>query len=211
MAHGLLARQAGFAIWLPLSLSLFVFAGSSQFIAVSMLQNGAGPAAVIGTTFIVNFRHFLMSSSLAPRLRSWTARQRLLTGCMLTDESFALLSSNFAGGGMEPPAALALSVSIYLVWTSSVVTGFQLGVLIANPEAWGLDFALPAMFMGLLLPLCTHRPAVVAALCGGAASTLFHCLGLGPWATFTGALVGATAGVAFGERKKENAIGETHE
>jgi 4-azaleucine resistance transporter AzlC len=57
MAHGLLTQQAGFAVEVPLFLSIFVFAGSSQFIAVSMLQAGAKPMAVIGMTFIVNFRH----------------------------------------------------------------------------------------------------------------------------------------------------------
>jgi 4-azaleucine resistance transporter AzlC len=194
MAHGLLTQQAGFAVWLPLALSLFVFAGASQFVAVSMLQNGAGPAVVIGTAFIVNFRHLLMSASLAPCLKSWTMRQRLLTGCLLTDESFALLSADFAGDGIEPTAAIALSVSIYIVWTLSVVTGFHMGSLIANPAAWGLDFALPAMFAGLLLPICTRRPAVVAGVCGGATSTLLHCLGFGAWGAFIGALVGATAG-----------------
>jgi predicted branched-subunit amino acid permease len=76
--------------------------------------------------------------------------------------------------------------------------GFQLGSLITTPEVWGLDFALPAMFIGLMLPLCTRRPAIVAAICGGAASVLFHCLGFGTGAVVTGALVGATAGVVCG-------------
>jgi 4-azaleucine resistance transporter AzlC len=194
MAHGLLTHQAGFPIEVPLFLSLFVFAGSSQFIAVSMLQTGAEPLAVIGTTFIVNFRHLLMSASIAPYLKSWTTLQRLLMGCTLTDETFAVHSSNFAIGDIDTTAALSLNFTLYTAWVLSVVSGFRLGNLITRPEVWGLDFALPAMFLGLLLPLCTRRPAITAALCGGAASLLLHRLGFGRWAAFAGALAGATAG-----------------
>jgi 4-azaleucine resistance transporter AzlC len=200
MAHGLLAQQAGFAVEVPLFMSLFVFAGSSQFIAVSMLQAGANPLAVVGTTFIVNFRHLLMSASLAPRLKWWTTPQRLLLGCTLTDENFAVHSANFAAGDNDTTAALTVNLSMYPAWALSVVSGFQMGNLIERPEAWGLDFALPAMFLGLLLPICTRRPAVAAALCGGAVSLLLHRLGFGRWAAFTGALAGATAGTFISDR-----------
>jgi predicted branched-subunit amino acid permease len=87
---------------------------------------------------------------------------------------------------------------IYFTWASSVATGFHLGFLVARPEAWGLDFALPAMFAGLLLPVCRRRPAVIAAAAGGATAVLLTRLGLKTWAAFTGALVGATVGVIFG-------------
>jgi 4-azaleucine resistance transporter AzlC len=200
MAHGLLTQQAGFAVEVPLFMSLFVFAGSSQFVAVSMLQTGSDPLAVVGATFIVNFRHLLMSASIAPYLKSWTGLQRLLMGCTLTDETFSVHSANFAAGDIDTTAALSLNFTLYVMWALSVVSGFQMGNLIERPEVWGLDFALPAMFLGLLLPICTRRPAVAAALCGGAASLLLHRLGFGRWAVFTGALAGATAGTFVPDR-----------
>jgi 4-azaleucine resistance transporter AzlC len=201
MAHGLLTQQAGFFIWVPLGMCLFVFAGASQFTAISMLQNGAEPVAIIVTTFIINFRHLLMSASLAPHLTSWTMQQRLLTGCMLTDESFATLSARFTTVAVKPTEAIALHVTIYFTWALSVVAGFYLGFLIVNPEAWGLDFALPAMFAGLLLPVCRNRPAIIAAAAGGVTSVLLTQLGLKTWGAFTGALIGATAGVVLGGSK----------
>ena len=70
-AYGLLSRQAGIGVWDTLASSLFIFAGSSQFVAVSMLQNGIGAAAIISSIFIVNFRHILMSASLSPYLAPW--------------------------------------------------------------------------------------------------------------------------------------------
>ena len=113
-AYGLLAQQAGLGLWPTLGLSLFVFAGASQFMAVSMLQNGMETAVIIGTTFIVNFRHVLMSASIAPYLGSWKTWQRLLLGGMLTDESFVLHSLNFGRGDLDTTSAVSLNITAYL-------------------------------------------------------------------------------------------------
>jgi 4-azaleucine resistance transporter AzlC len=200
MAYGLMAQQARLGGWETLGLSLFVFAGASQFLAVSMLSRGVGAAAIIGTTFIVNFRHVLMSASLAPRLTSWKMRQRVMLGGMLTDESFALHSLHFTEGDFDPTAAVTLNFVIYVAWVTFSGIGFYLGSLIEHPERWGLDFALPAMFVGLLLPLCNNKSAVTAALCGGAASVAFYLLGMGNGAALVGALTGATVGVCMEDK-----------
>ena len=202
MAYGLLAQQAGLGIGMTFSLSFFVFAGASQFMAVSMLSGGVAPMVIISTTFIVNFRHLLMSASMAPYLASWKKWQRVAFGTMLTDESFAMHSARFDRNHINPIEAIALNVTAYSAWVISGVLGFFLGSLIAKPEVFGLDFALPAMFIGLLLPICTHRSAVVAAFFGGVSAVLLYCLGLGAWAVFAGALAGATAGACVGEVKR---------
>ena len=205
--YGLLARQVGLGLLPTLGLSLFVFAGSAQLIAVSMLSKGIAPLVIVGTTFVVNFRHVLMSASVAPYLTSWSLRRKFLLGGMLTDESFVLHSTHFSGGDQDPAAAITLNAAGYIVWALCGFLGYRLGALIENPEVWGLDFALPAMFVGLLLPVCTSRAAVVAAICAGTASIALYCLGFGTWAAFTGGLVGATVGVFVKEKpavKKEN-------
>ena len=194
MAYGLLAQQTGLEIWATLGLSLFVFAGASQFMAVSMIFRGVSAPIIVGTTFIVNFRHLLMSAAITPSLAHWKKWQRLLLGATITDEAFAAQSLRFAEGKRDPASALALNIAAYVAWALSGLCGYYLGSLIAAPEAWGLDFALPAMFIGLLLPLCTHKATAVAAICGGAFSMLLYRLGAGPWASFAGAVVGATAG-----------------
>lgn len=201
MAYGLLAQQTGLGVWMTFSLSFFVFAGASQFMAVSMLSGEADALVIVGTTFIVNFRHLLMSASLAPYLASWKKWQRLALGGMLTDESFAMHSARFDQNKRNATEAIALNVTAYLAWVISGLFGFFLSSLVAEPKAFGLDFALPAMFIGLLLPICTHRPAVVAALCGGIAALILYLLGVGAWAAFIGALLGATAGVCVAEVK----------
>lgn len=66
---GVLAQQAGIPAWLTGLMSIFLFAGSAQFIGVAMIDAGASMAAIVVTTFMVNLRHALMGSALAVYLR----------------------------------------------------------------------------------------------------------------------------------------------
>jgi 4-azaleucine resistance transporter AzlC len=196
-AYGLLAQQAGFGMLHALCLSVFVYAGAAQFMAVSLFAAGMGFPVIVGTTFVVNFRHVLMSASLSRFLSSWTKSERVIFGGMITDESFAIHSRNFERGDTATNAALALNTAAYLTWVIFGMIGFHMGTLIKRPEAWGLDFALPAMFIGLLLPACQNAPSVIAAIFGGAVSVTLHLAGAGNWAAFIGAIAGAAAGVCF--------------
>ncbi|MGD8387910.1 MAG: AzlC family ABC transporter permease [Desulfobacteraceae bacterium] len=165
-AFGVLAQQSGFS---PLGvglMSLFVFAGSSQFIAVSMLASGAGASSVVATTFVVNLRHLLMSSSLAPHLghagKGWLSF--LAHG--VTDESFAVNHARFSQGGWSWQSALAVNQSSCAVWVGSTMTGAWVGRLIPQ-GALGIDYALIAMFLCLLVfQLRGRRHAVTAVLSG---------------------------------------------
>ena len=199
ITYGLLAQQTGFGVLPTMGLSLFVFAGASQFMAVSMLHTGVEALAIIAASFVVNFRHVLMSASLAAHIEPWSIHKRLLLGAMLTDETFIMHSLHFSEGHMDPTAALTLNFSMYVTWAASSFAGYYLGALIKHPEAWGLDFVLPAMFIGLLLPNCRHRSAAIAALSGGAVSVALHLIGPGNWAAFFGALAGATTGTLIME------------
>jgi len=197
IAFGVLAQQAGLGLWPTLGLSIFVFAGASQFMAVSMMQNGLEPGAIIGATFIVNFRHVLMAASVAPCLKSWKTWQRVLFGGMMTDETFLLNSLNFAQGSVNVVSAVSLNFSFYITWIISGMAGYNLGALIVNPEVWGLDFALPAMFVGLLISACKNKAGIAAAIAGGIISMGLHLFSVENWAAFFGAFGGATVGVMF--------------
>ncbi|MDR1742157.1 MAG: AzlC family ABC transporter permease [Synergistaceae bacterium] len=201
MAYGLLAQQLGLGLWDTAGMSLFVFAGASQLMALSMLHGGASVAAIVGATFVINFRHVLMAASLSPMLRVWSKWHCALLGGMLTDESFAIHSVCFAEGDTDPAAAISLNCVIYVAWTAAGCAGYMLGTLIERPEAWGINFALPAMFIGLLMSMLDTRgrPALIAALCGGAVSVALVLAGAESWATLLGALAGASAGYAKGE------------
>jgi 4-azaleucine resistance transporter AzlC len=149
LAFGVIARKTGLR---PLEIglmSLIVYAGSSQFIAAAMLGAEAGFIPIILTTFSVNLRHILMSSSLSPFLRNLSGSRLSLFAYGVTDESFALNLSRFQSGKWGWRQALIVNHSTNFTWILSTVAGGIGGQFI--PEgAFGIDYALTAMFICLL-------------------------------------------------------------
>ena len=150
MAFGVLAQKAGLTPFQIGLMSIMVFAGSAQFIAIAMLSGGASAPAIITTTFVVNLRHVLMSSALAVHLR--TAHRGLLAlyAYGVTDESFAVNLPRFNARAWGLNRALVVNHAANLTWFISTVTGGIGGRFI--PEgALGIDYALIAMFICLLI------------------------------------------------------------
>ena len=113
LAFGVLAQKAGL---LPLEIglmSVIVFAGSSQFIAVSMLAAGASIFSIVATTFMVNLRHFLMSSALAVYMKNADRKKLSFFAYGVTDESFAVNLSKFRDSAWDLDSALGHRRSIY--------------------------------------------------------------------------------------------------
>ena len=93
IAYAIAARQAGLGIWQTCSLSLFVYAGASQMMAVEMLVREAGIASIIIATFILNLRHIIMSSCIFSCMRPSKALPKVLSSFWATDESFAIFTT----------------------------------------------------------------------------------------------------------------------
>lgn len=162
---GGLAVQAGLRpveIW---GMSVLVFAGASQFVAVPMIAAGAPALAVILTTYVVNIRHYLMAATLAPAFRGFRRPWLALIAHLINDESFAVASAR-----SRPPDAgvyLGSALAVGGAFLVGVLAGTLLGGLVADPERYGLDFAFPAVFLSLVaLQLRRRRDWFVA---GGAA------------------------------------------
>jgi predicted branched-subunit amino acid permease len=98
---------------------------------------------------------------------------------------------------LDNVSAITLSTSIYIAWATGGMIGYNMGAMIANPEAWGLDFALPAMFVALLIFACKNKVGVIAAVIGGTTAVCLHLLNVSNGAIFLSALAGATIGVFF--------------
>jgi 4-azaleucine resistance transporter AzlC len=150
MAFGVLAQKAGLTPLQIGMMSILVFAGSAQFIAVAMLSAGASAVAIVTTTFVVNLRHVLMSSALAVYLRAAHRGLLALFAYGVTDESFAVNLPRFHARNWNLSRALVVNHSANLVWLFSTVAGGIGGRFI--PEgALGIDYALIAMFICLLI------------------------------------------------------------
>ncbi|WP_231039157.1 AzlC family ABC transporter permease, partial [Nitratidesulfovibrio oxamicus] len=198
-AFGVLARKTGMPASGAVCMSLMVFAGSAQLISVSLLAGGASPATVVLTTFVVNLRHLLMSAALAPALRRWPRALQALFAFQLTDETFALhvsrLPSTPGDTRPEPPRAetLALNMTAQSAWVMGTIIGVFGSELVADVRPLGLDYALPAMFIALLLPYCrkARRFALAAVLAGGL-SVLLALAGAGQWNVIIATVCAAT-------------------
>lgn len=166
LALGVLSQKAGFSPFETAVMSLFVFAGSSQFIAVSMLSAGAGAFSVIATAFVVNLRHLLMSSSLSLFLESTDRKKIFAFAYGITDESFAVNIARFKNGGWDINRALVVNFTSNIIWILSTVAGGYGGQFI-KPHSFGIDYALTAMFICLLIFQLKGRIYVFTAAVSG--------------------------------------------
>jgi 4-azaleucine resistance transporter AzlC len=123
LSLGVLAQKGGLLPWQVGLMSILVFAGGSQFIAIAMIGSGASIPAIVCTTFMVNLRHLLMSSALAVHFPGVSRRFLALFAYGVTDESFAVNMVRFNQGGWDRRSALALNQAGNLTWLASTVAG----------------------------------------------------------------------------------------
>jgi 4-azaleucine resistance transporter AzlC len=193
-AYGVLASNAGLTTLQTVLMSVIVFAGSSQLIAVGLIAQGINPFSIIATTFIVNLRHLLMSASLSPFMRKW--RNIEVTGfCFeLTDETFGVHSLRFERGETAAGTTMSINVVCQAAWVAGSLLGALAGSLIEDVRPFALDYALPAMFIALLVLQLRGRLFVWVALLSGAASMAIWGAGLTQWNVILATIVGATVG-----------------
>lgn len=195
MAFGVLAAQAGLNIWEVFFMSLLVYAGSAQFIGTGMIASGASGAAIIITTFLVNSRHILMSASLSPYLKNYSAGILSVIGFGITDETFAVSMTDVLEGEKTPSYFLALNFTSQFCWIISTVIGAAVGNLIPDPSAFGLQFALPAMFIGLLIIQIRSPLGVYLAVLASLVSVILKMMLPGNWNVILASILTATIGV----------------
>lgn len=188
-----------------LGLSVFVFAGSSQFIAVGLLSQGASIALIVFTTLIVNLRHALYAASLAPYVKHLPQRWLIPLGFWLTDETYATTIAYYPK--TDSPHRhwyqLGSSVAMYANWQLCTLVGVIAGTQLEGTSEWGLDFALVVTFIGIVVTMIVSRPMLICAITAGlvalAAHGLPNQLGL-----MVGALAGIMAGLAAEYRLSAN-------
>ena len=190
---GALAIEIGLSPIQAQGLSLFVFAGSAQFVAVDLLRQGAAPVVVVLTIFLVNLRHALYSASLAPHVARLPLRWRAAMAWLLTDEAFAVSTPRYRSNDLDRAHwyLLGSGLALWACWQLSTAAGIAFGAQI--PESWSLDFALPLTFLAMLLPALTDRPSWAAAVAGALLSIVLRGLPLG-----LGLIAAAAAAVGVG-------------
>lgn len=194
-AYGVLAQKSGLGIVNAVGMSIIVFAGSAQLIGAGLFGVGAAPLAIIMTTFVVNLRHLLMAAALAPKLKGWKKRQIALLGYELTDETFALHTMRMKGD--MPPLAetFAVNITAQLSWVLGSVLGYVAGGQIADVGPVGLDYALPAMFIALLVPQVVKPVYLMMAVLAGLLSVSLYLLGFQQSYVIAATVIASTVGL----------------
>lgn len=206
-AFGVLAVKSGITPLWAIAMSVLVFAGAGQLIAVGMI-GGASVLSIILANFIVNLRHLLMSAALSPYLGNFSKFQRVLFGLEITDETFAVHSTAFRNGADSQPSRLfACNITAHFGWVSGTAIGVFSGGLVADVRPWGLDFALPAMFIALLVPLCLERLHLLVIVAAGILSLGLNLLGFGRWSVIMATLLAATLGLYLAKRRDRGNLG----
>ena len=194
IAFGVIAQKAGFTPWEIAFMSVVVFAGSAQFIGVSMLAGGAGLLPVVMTTFMVNLRHVLMSSSLSLHLGDMPRGWLSLFAYGVTDESFALNSALFRGASWDWRHALVLNHTANAAWIAATVAGGFCGGFIPA-GAFGIDYALTAMFLCLIIFQVRGGLYVVIVVVAGGMDVVLSLMMPGNAPVIIAAMIAATVGV----------------
>ncbi|MBW4049165.1 MAG: AzlC family ABC transporter permease [Proteobacteria bacterium] len=196
LIFGALSGPSGLPAAAALAMSALVFAGSSQFIALTLLGGGAGIAVIVFTTFIVNLRHALYAATLLPHVSELPLRWRVPLAFWLTDETFAVVQHRYAQTGDTPLAHwyyLGSCLAMYGNWLAWTAAGLWLG----HTQPWlthaGLEFAMVATFTGIVAPMLRQRPALGAALAAATVAVLARDL---PYKI--GLMLAALAGVIVG-------------
>jgi 4-azaleucine resistance transporter AzlC len=165
MSYAAIAVASGMPTWAVVCLSVFVFAGGSQFLVVGMFAAGGPVAAILGG-LLLNARHLPYGLAVADVLAGSWAR-RLVGSHLLVDESVA-----FALAQSDPPRRRAAywltGISLFLCWQAGTAAGIVVGSALGDPARYGLDAAFPAALLALLLPRLREAASLRVAIVGAA-------------------------------------------
>lgn len=201
-AAGVVQHTSGLSVLEITLMSLLLYAGSGQFIAAGLIAASHPISAIIFTIFFVNLRHLLLSAAISPYFRHLSAWKNMIIGAQLTDETFGVAINKLPG---EKQAnfywMLGLNITAYLNWFVANLAGAYFGKWIPNPEAYGLDFALPAMFIGLLALQMISRKEyfvdILVALSAVFIVVIVNFLFSGSTSIIIATILGATIGMVI--------------
>ena len=202
--------DAGLGGGIAIGLSTVVFAGASQLAMVDVLGGGGSVAVAVLTAWTINLRLMLYSASLSPFLARESRASRAGIAYVLTDQAYAVSITRWSGGGHAAaperrlPFYFGAALALWVNWQICTIVGVLIGSAI--PDSLPIEFAVPLVFLVLLVPTLSSTPAVAAAVFGGAAAVVCAELGGTNLAIVAGAVCGITAGVMAEHRRDGPAV-----
>ncbi len=197
LAYGIMGSQAGLTVAETAFNSMTVFAGAAQFMAVEMIRQHTGLAFIVLSTVLINLRHILMGLSLSQYLNKLKNGWLYLLAFGMTDESYAVTINHYQNSGRDegnPWFMLGSSLGMYLSWLGSSIIGGLLGYSINDPLSWGLDFAMTATFLSILIPQIKSMRILMVILVSGISAVAAYLLIPGKWYIIIATILAAATG-----------------
>jgi predicted branched-subunit amino acid permease len=175
------------------AMSGLIFGGASQLAAIELLNEGAPLVIVVLTAVVVNLRYVMYSAAIAPYFREFTAKWRLFCSQFIVDTTFAVAVTEYERDESTDRLSYYLGevATIYVGYVAGTAAGVLAGDLV--PDGLQLDFAVPLLFLALLVPSITDEATTAAAAVGGFAAVAGAGLPMN-----LGIVVAATVGIAAG-------------
>ena len=203
---GSFAIEAGLNPFESQALSAILFAGSAQLVATGMIKAGAGLMTMLITTFFITSRHFLYSVSMRGKISPLPTRWRVILGFLLTDELFALCGQQ-SEKQFNRWYALGAGFSFYLIWNLATLVGIVAGSYIPSLNSIGLEFAVAATFIAIVIPNVKSIPiliSVITALILSVSLTIFNVNGSLMYASVGAMLAGYVSELALTKKTPSN-------
>ncbi len=197
LAFGVIAQNYGMKPFEVGLMSIFLFSGSGQFITVALLALNANMLSIALTILLVNSRYLLFSAALSLNLKKYPSWLVAIITAGITDETFVVATTHFKENIAKPDFWLSLNLTSHLSWIVSTVLGAYVGNFIPNMETFGLNFALPAMFIALFFMTAENFLMILTGIFAGIISVIFISFGLTDSNILLATLVAASLGVVL--------------
>ena len=163
-SFGAVTVSGGLHPWVPVAMSVLIFAGGAQFAAAGVVLAGGGAAAAVVAGLVLNARLLPYGFAVADAVAGkwWT---RLPGAHLITDESVAFTLRQ-SGWERRRASFWTCGLALFLCWNAAVVAGALAGAVIHDTAAFGLDAVFPAVLLALVLPALADRGTRNAALLG---------------------------------------------
>ena len=194
ITFAIMATATGLTVLETIAMSVFVFAGASQIMAMGMIGAGAGMLSVVLATFVLNLRHLIMSTCIFNKIRIKNPLLKLVGAMSVTDEGFALITTE-KDDKCNVPYVFGIITLTYLSWVFGTVIGVVASNILPRIIADSFGIALYALFIALIVPdikksLRLFLTVVITAVI----NTILCAFMATSWAIIVSTLVGAFVG-----------------
>jgi len=195
ITFGVVGLTVGLSPFEIMLMSLVVFAGAAQFISTTMIGMGVMDfGLIVFTTFLINLRHLLMGASLTPYVTKLPLVRQAVLAFGMVDETYAITMDGIQKYGYSQSYQLGSNTVMYLTWAAATAAGVAIGEYIPDPLAWGLDFAMPATFLAMLVPRLVNRVSFIVCILAAAVAVVSALYLPGKWYIIVSCIVATVVG-----------------